>query len=177
MAHTLRDRLNDLASMFASRVLEAIRGSSLEELLLQASPNGGQSVAKSFARARASGGARFGDGRLPRRSAHAIADVVEQIAALLRQHPGGLRAEQIREQLGLEAKELPRPLKEGLDTGRFSKAGQKRSTTYFVKSGGRVGSRSRGNRRTRASKARGRREKRSRQLKTGGATTTALQPS
>jgi hypothetical protein len=175
MAHSLRERLNDLASMFASRVLEAIRGSSLEELLAQSSRGGNPGVARALARAHGPG-PRSRGGRLPRRSAHAISDVVEQIAGVLRQHPGGLRAEQIREELGLQAKELPRPLKEGLDSGRFSKAGQKRATTYFVKNGGRGVVRSRASRRARPSRTRGRRTKRARQLKErqGGVTTTAL---
>jgi hypothetical protein len=72
-------------------------------------------------------------GRLPRRSATQIANVVERIVALLKESPRGLRAEQIREKLGLQSKELPRPLKEGLDGGRIAKSGQRRATTYFVK--------------------------------------------
>jgi hypothetical protein len=62
--------------------------------------------------------------------------VIEQIVSLLKSNPGGLRAEQIREELGLQAKELPRPLKEALDSGRLGKSGQKRATTYFVKGAG-----------------------------------------
>jgi hypothetical protein len=62
--------------------------------------------------------------------------VIERIVALLKANPAGLRAEQIREQLGLQAKELPRPLKEALDSGRLSKSGQKRATTYFAKGSG-----------------------------------------
>jgi hypothetical protein len=73
---------------------------------------------------------------LPRRSANDIAQVVERIVALLRQSSKGLRAEQIRQKLGLQAKELPRPLKEALDSGRLSKSGQKRATTYFLKGSG-----------------------------------------
>jgi hypothetical protein len=52
---------------------------------------------------------------------------------LLRASPKGLRAEQIRQKLGLQSKELPRPLKEAVDGGRLGKSGQKRATTYFVK--------------------------------------------
>ncbi len=52
---------------------------------------------------------------------------------LLRVSPKGLRAEEIRAKLGLQSKELPRPLKEGLDGGRFAKSGQKRATTYTLK--------------------------------------------
>jgi hypothetical protein len=76
---------------------------------------------------------------LPRRSAGDIEQVVERIVGLLRQSPKGLRAEQIREKLALQAKELPRPLKEALDSGRLGKSGQKRATTYYVKGGGASG--------------------------------------
>jgi hypothetical protein len=69
---------------------------------------------------------------LPRRSPAEIEAVVERIAALLSERRQGLRAEQIREELRLSAAELPRPLSEGLATGRFVKAGQKRATTYSL---------------------------------------------
>jgi hypothetical protein len=126
MGNSLRHRLGDLASTFASRVLDAIRDSSLEELLAQSSASG-----RMASRPAANHGQYRG--RLARRSAGDIAGVIEQVVALLRRHPGGLRAEQIRAELDLEAKELPRPLKEGLEAGRFNKSGEKRATTYFVK--------------------------------------------
>ena len=62
--------------------------------------------------------------------------MVDSIVGLLKQSPKGLRAEQIRAKLGLQAKEMPRPLKEAVDGGRLGKSGQKRATTYFVKGGG-----------------------------------------
>jgi hypothetical protein len=74
-------------------------------------------------------------GRLPRRSAGDISQAVNQIVDLLKGNASGLRAEQIRQKLGLQAKELPRPLKEGLDGGLLSKVGQKRATTYFAGGG------------------------------------------
>jgi hypothetical protein len=43
-----------------------------------------------------------------------------------------MRAEEIRSSLNVEAKELPRPLAEGLSNGSLKKSGQKRATTYFV---------------------------------------------
>ncbi|MBX3234317.1 MAG: hypothetical protein KIT84_21630 [Labilithrix sp.] len=70
-------------------------------------------------------------GRLGRRSMADISKVIDDIAALLQKHPGGLRAEEIRRELGVQSKELPRPLADGLAAGRFSKQGQKRATTYF----------------------------------------------
>ncbi|HZU81520.1 MAG TPA: hypothetical protein VE987_01325 [Polyangiaceae bacterium] len=136
MPTSLRQRLNELAASFASTVLGAIRGASLEDLLAESSKNG----RRTGQRAAGGDGAamrapRRRPGRLPRRSADDIAKVVERILGLLQQNPKGLRAEQIRDALGLQAKELPRPLKEALDTGRVAKSGQKRATTYTLKSG------------------------------------------
>ena len=44
--------------------------------------------------------------------------------------PFDVRAEQIRERLGMESKEMPRVLKEGLAKKVLKSKGQKRSTTY-----------------------------------------------
>jgi hypothetical protein len=65
-----------------------------------------------------------------------IAGVIDRIVGLLRQSAGGLRAEQIRQKLGLLAKELPRPLKDALASGQLGKSGQKRATTYVYKGAG-----------------------------------------
>jgi hypothetical protein len=72
---------------------------------------------------------------LPRRSAADIGQVIDRIVALVRQSPKGMRAEQIRQKLDMEAKEMPRPLKEAVEAGRLSKSGQKRATTYVAKGG------------------------------------------
>jgi hypothetical protein len=97
--------------------------------------------------------------------------VVESIVGLLRLNPKGLRAEEIRVKLALQSKELPRPLKEATASGRVGKSGQKRATTYFLKSGGgaapkaapakrgprkagKAGKRSKGGKASKASKAR-----------------------
>jgi hypothetical protein len=125
MATSLRSRLGELASAFAASVVDAIRGSSVEELFAQSTTG-----RPSLARVAPSG--RRG-GRLPRRSGKDIAGVIDQIVDLLRQHPKGLRAEEIRSALDFEAKEMPRPLREGLENGRFTKSGQKRATTYHLK--------------------------------------------
>ena len=128
---SLRQRLNDLATTFADSVLDAIRSASIDELTGK-SDRGARPAAAARAPAaaapRAAGrpAGRRG-GRLARRSAGDIADVIESIVGLLRVHPSGLRAEQIRSQLGLQSKELPRPLKEGLESGRLAKSGQKRA--------------------------------------------------
>jgi hypothetical protein len=140
MPSSLRNRLSELAASFSAGVLDAVRGASLEELLSESS--GGKSrlplravAVASPSGATASPSPRRRTGRLPRRSSDAIAEAVEKIVGLLGANPGGLRAEQIRQKLGLQAKELPRPLKEGLEGGRLKKVGRKRATTYFVGAG------------------------------------------
>jgi hypothetical protein len=137
MPLSLRNRLNELAASFSAGVLDAIRGASLEELLSESPGGKARAVARTSVRSVASTPAaeapsRRRPGRLPRRSAGDISQAVDKIVALLGDNPAGLRAEQIRQKLGLQAKELPRPLKEGLDGGRLSKVGRKRATTYFA---------------------------------------------
>jgi len=144
MTTSLRQKLDELASAFANGVLHAIRAASLDDLLAESSvrrSGAGRPAAHVPAAARPaagpsrSGAARRG-GRLARRSPADIATVVNRIADLLRGSAHGLRAEQIRQKLGLRPNEMPRPLKEGLASGRLGKSGQKRATTYFVKGAG-----------------------------------------
>ena len=143
MSTSLRQRLDDLASAFATGVLHAIRSASIEDLLAEsgggARPSGVREVAARPAPAPAPAparGARRRVGRLARRSSADIGQVIDQIVALVKQSPKGLRAEEIRQSLGLQAKEMPRPLKAAVEAGRLGKSGQKRATTYSAKSGG-----------------------------------------
>ena len=64
--------------------------------------------------------------RLPRRCPGDVEALVGRITELLKASPDGLRAEVIRERLGVSAKELPTALK------GFKSTGQKRATTYYV---------------------------------------------
>jgi hypothetical protein len=141
---TLRQRINDLVSSYASSIFEAIRSASLEELLAETAssrkaPGGRPSRAAVEAALAAPSAAHAprprAAGRLARRSSDDIEQVIGRIVGLLKQNPKGLRAEEIRSKLGLLSKEMPRPLKEALDSGRLGKSGQKRATTYFVKGG------------------------------------------
>ena len=157
---TLRTSITELASHFAAGVLNAIRGASLEEILAETNRTGfgigaGASAVKrgpgrpkgsgasngaaaSGAAAEKSGAKKGRRGRLGRRSASDIGAVVERIVALLGQNPKGLRAEEIRAKLGLDAKELPRPIADALAAKKISKQGEKRATTYFARGGGKA---------------------------------------
>jgi hypothetical protein len=125
---TLKTTLESLASDFASQVLLALRGASIDELMEVS-----RGTAARRPRAPGVGVKRRGKGgRLGRRSTAELEAVLDSIVGLLEKNPKGMRAEQIRESLGVEAKELPRPLAEGLSNGSLKKTGQKRATTYFA---------------------------------------------
>jgi hypothetical protein len=135
MTTSLHSTLNNLAASFAENILAAIRGASIDELVdpgvsprsngrLQRPPTVAPVASKGATRAQA-------PRRLHRRSPEEIAKTLEQVVAAVNKAPEGLRAEQIRQELGLQAKEMPRILKEGLAKKLFKSKGQKRATTYF----------------------------------------------
>jgi hypothetical protein len=130
---TLRSSLHDLASAFASSVLDVIRGASLEELVGQTGGGARRGPGRPPRTAPAPGArpervAR--SSRLKRRSPEEIAKALDEVVALLKKNKVGLRAEQIRERLGMQAKEMPRVLKEGFAKRKLKSRGQKRATTY-----------------------------------------------
>jgi hypothetical protein len=139
MTTSLQSKLTELAQTFAGSVLAAVRSVSLDELLTgthRARPethvvNGAKAAVEDTApkrpvRVRAAAST----GRLPRRSADDIAAALDQVVALVKKHREGLRAEQIRTELRMQAQEMPRVLKEGLSKKKLKAKGQKRATTY-----------------------------------------------
>jgi hypothetical protein len=146
---TLQSQLDSLASSFAERIVDLIRGSSLEEL----SAGGGATVGNgrgvradkptAFSSSAAARDAvskvpqtpaprpARANGRLPRRSAGEIQAMLGKVVGLVKKHKDGLRAEEIRTSLGMLSKEMPRILKEGVSTKKLTTKGQKRATTYF----------------------------------------------
>lgn len=128
MSTSLRSVLNDLASEFANGVLAALRSASLEDL--QAEAGGG--------RARGGGGQpdplRRAKGRLARRTQEQIDATLAKVVAAVKATKGkGLRAEEIKTALGLDKREMPRVLKEGLAKKKLKAKGQKRATTYTAR--------------------------------------------
>jgi hypothetical protein len=144
MTNRLRSHIDELAATFASAILTAIRGSSLQDILSQTGgatparrgpgrPRGSSNKPKTPKAAKPAApkaAARKTKGRLHRRSPAEIAKALAQVVTLVKSSKGGLRAEQIRKKLGMEPKEMPRVLKEGLGKKVLKSKGQKRSTTY-----------------------------------------------
>jgi hypothetical protein len=156
---SLHSQLDQLASSFAQAVFQAIRELSLEELVAETGGLRGMKMAPGPVRParparparqvrpeRESRGRRSGRAatrgprrssrgpsrRLKRRSRDEIQSALGAIVSLVEKRPRGLRAEQIRSELGMEAKEMPRVLGEGLATRKLRKRGQKRATTYYA---------------------------------------------
>jgi hypothetical protein len=133
MGTQLQNRISARAASFVDSVLSAVKSSSLEELV-GGSGSGARGARTGAARSASLASAPSRpDGRLRRRSAEDIAKVLEVVVSLLGSRKNGLRAEQIRAELNLQAKELPRILKEGLARKKIRAVGQKRATTYFVR--------------------------------------------
>ncbi|MDP8999669.1 MAG: hypothetical protein M3O46_06115 [Myxococcota bacterium] len=130
----LQSRLSDLARNFANAVLEALRGAPLQELFASGGREGASSErsARSAAPAATRKERTRSSGRLQRRSPEDIAKALEEVVGLVKKHKDGRRAEQIRTALGMQAKEMPRVLKEGLSTKKLKCKGQKRATVYFA---------------------------------------------
>jgi hypothetical protein len=135
---TLKASIESLANEFATGVLAAIRGASLEDILntggaTRRGPgrprgpvNAGTAARTPAPRPTARGGKRI------RRSASDIAGVANQIVALVAKHPKGVRGEQVRKELGIAKNHWMKPLGMALGSKKLRKTGEKRATVYFA---------------------------------------------
>lgn len=74
-------------------------------------------------------------GRLARRTPEQIAELIGKVVEVVAASPDGLRSEGIRGSLKLEAKEMPRILREAIAAKALRiVSGQKRATTYGLPS-------------------------------------------
>lgn len=123
----LRAKLFELTNEFASEVLEAIASTSLDEIL-----DGSVTGTRASARARTMAVARrVSPGK--RRTPNDFEQTIEAIVSMLKNHGGGLRAEELRARLGLERRDMHGPIAKALASRRIRKTGEKRTTTYFVR--------------------------------------------
>jgi hypothetical protein len=131
----VEDAAREMAQGLAEGVLSAVRSGSVDELL---NGHGSGSGARASSRGSATHASKktfstSSGGRLGRRSLEDIDAMAGRIVQTVRlAGKEGMRAEVIREKLGIERKELPRPLVQALEAGWLKTTGQKRATTYFV---------------------------------------------
>lgn len=134
----LRRAITALAEDFTTKVLRALQTASLSDL---AALGGGSAARRGPGRPPKAEGAaaaapRGRRGGRRRRTAADIEALGSRITELLRGNAEGMRAEAIREGLGIPRKELPRAISQLLSAGAIRKEGQKRATTYFLGEGG-----------------------------------------
>jgi hypothetical protein len=132
---TLKSQLEELSRSFAAQIIEALHSASLHELGTTGRAVAGQRRNQAPA---AEGGSRAApktgkNGRLRRRSPEEIAKTLDKIVLLVKTHKNGLRAEEIRSRLGMQAREMPRILKEGIAKKKLTSKGHKRATTYLAR--------------------------------------------
>ncbi len=127
---SLRSRLDIIAVQFASAVLAELKRARIEDFVVM----GGERT-----RAPASLGpstltrapARRAKGRLRRRTQAELEAAVASVVSTLRKGP--LRAEQIRQALKMDRRELPRVIAMALASKQVSKKGRKRATVYTAR--------------------------------------------
>jgi len=124
----LKEVISAATEEFVTAIIAAIRGASFDEI---AETSGDESVSSPRAKVVKASGKGKGGKRI-RRSSDDIQGVVEKIVSFVKKHADGVSAEEIREQLGVERKELPRPISEALGQKLISKRGHKRATKYFA---------------------------------------------
>jgi hypothetical protein len=134
---TLKASIQSLANQFATGVLAAIRGSSLEDILGEGGPTRRvpgrprKSVGSVGAAPAPAPSRRARGGKRLRRSAKDIAAAAGQIAAHVAKHPKGIRGEQVRKDLGIAKNHWMKPLGMALGSKKIRKTGEKRATLYF----------------------------------------------
>jgi hypothetical protein len=128
---SLFDQINFLANGLVEGILDAVRGTSLTELGDAPEVNHRPLSVREFKYGKTV--AATLSGRLPRRSPADLEKVVGLVVGALGKAKTGLRSEQLQEALSLSKKEIVGPLTIALSTKKIVKKGQKRATTYFVK--------------------------------------------
>ena len=132
----LKQSLAQLAERFADDLLSAIRAATVDELVdgraPAASPRPSMRAPAPKAPRRASAARPTKGINRVRRGADEIQEIIDSIVKLLKKNPKGLRAEHVRDELGIDPKDLVRPIREALDQKAIRKKGEKRATVYFA---------------------------------------------
>ncbi len=116
-----------LAEDFTDGVLSAIRASSLEDLLAQASPR------RKSARPGKTNDVSHLRTEFKRRPASLVQGHANLVIRYVKDHPG-CSGEAARKELGLPRGKWNTTVKKAIATGQLRKEGQKRATRYFVPS-------------------------------------------
>lgn len=115
-----KTNLERLSQQFVDHVLKALRSASVDELA-EALPQVKKLVEQ-----------RGRDGNRALRSPRDTAEVVKQVAELLRDYPHGLRSEELQRQLGVHAARMRLAIVELVRQGRVVRQGRARGVRYVL---------------------------------------------
>ncbi len=131
MPNAFRIQLSNLQSALVEAILSAARSCPLDELFGTA----GVAREERFAPGAGGNGARRFPGSSDEsrpRSAEDVGKTLDLVVLLLRGQKGGLRAEHLRQKLGVPKEVMSRVLNQGLASKRITRTGERRTTTYFA---------------------------------------------
>lgn len=126
----IRQRIEAFVRDLQALLVEAAR-ESVVAALGGAVSSSGRRTRRAAAAPRAAKRGRKAGRRRVRRSAEQLAEVQEKVIAVLNKNPG-LTSEEIQATLGLEKRELQRPLTLLRNERRIKTKGQKRGMKYYV---------------------------------------------
>lgn len=126
----LKSTITLLAESFATQMVAALRGMSLDEIIGASNSHHAAPAKKNGATPKLAKAPKS-KGRLARRSAEDIAKMAAAIVALVKASKG-IGAEQIRAHLKITKAELASPMGAALASKKIRKTGQKRATKYHA---------------------------------------------
>lgn len=132
---TARNQIQDLVARFAADVLAVLRAQTVEELVtFELRRPGPKPRAQRAPKSASTPARRARSKRLARRSPEQLEKAkVAVVAAIAGAATEGLTAEAIKNELGLDRKELPKLLAMALAEKAISRKGKKRATRYFAR--------------------------------------------
>lgn len=122
---SLRTTIQTLAAKFATDIIRTVQSMSLDEILSTANaPTAARSNSTLTKRGRPSGQTAKG-------SKASLS--VDAIVGELRKHKSGLRAENLRQALGVAKNKFNYGMAKAIGEKKIRKTGEKRGTTYFAR--------------------------------------------
>ena len=130
MPNDLRTQIHTFAAQFATEVLKAIRGASLEDILDEATASPSHRASAATPAKRGRGRPKGSKNAAPGVKSTGTGSVVESITAYVTQHPG-TSGEAARKALKIDRNKWSPAVAKAIAEKRIRKEGEKRSTKYW----------------------------------------------
>jgi predicted HTH transcriptional regulator len=128
MSKPIQVEIEELARVFATGVLQKLQGASLQDIL---SATGQAPTLHTVRLPKAPLAPAAFPGKRIRRGPEEITAMAHRIVKVVKEHPEGILAEDLRKALGCDAKDIPLPVAEAMKNKWIKRVGEKRGTTYL----------------------------------------------